>query len=653
MLPDAPCPPGQMAVPGDTRCHEVMACGPGPWGDIPVDASTIYVDAAFAGASDGSDSAPWTTISEAVSTAPAGSLVAIAAGTYVEDVTVDTPLRLHGVCPALVELVGTPAGLAALFIRPGASQSEVRGIALGGATIGVFLSGAQDVVLDRLWIHDTIDRGVDAEIGLGPVSFTLRDSLVEGSGQFGVYLSGAQATIEGTVVRDTQPDGAGDFGRGLNLRDASSNGEPARLTLQRSLVERNVEDGIFVQGSEATLQACVVRDTQPNAGVLGRGINVRGDASGAPSRLTVRQSLVESNRETGIFVAGSEAIVEASIVRDTAADTDSRLGRGLQIQPDPNVPARPVATVRRSVFEGNHDTGVAASSAEALIESVVARATRVPPNGATGSGIAIVRSGADGEATVSVIRGSVSEDNDGFGVYVVANEALIETTSIRRNHSVPIVEFGAGLGVQEELASGTPANVTVRTSVVEHNFNNGVIISGATGVLESTAVIDTQPSLAGEHGRGIHVQRSPLVEGSFFSITQSSVERNRGFGILFFGMDGTIERTRVADTSPVSDGRYGDGVTAAYDQFELVPRELHIDDSAIENSARAGVSNFGSRVTLRGVTVRCAAFELEGEAVAGVDFAYEDRGANACGCPTADATCRVVSVGLAPPEAVD
>src|SRR4030095_6383047 len=64
--PDA-CPLGLMAVPGETPACPVSPCGAGRWGDIPVDANTIYVDGTYAGLdSDGSEARPWTTVSDAV-----------------------------------------------------------------------------------------------------------------------------------------------------------------------------------------------------------------------------------------------------------------------------------------------------------------------------------------------------------------------------------------------------------------------------------------------------------------------------------------------------------------------------------------------------------------------------------------------------------
>ncbi len=65
VLPAQACAAGQTALPGETTCHELQACGAGPWGNIPVDATTQYVQQSYngsMGASDGSSTRPWTTM---------------------------------------------------------------------------------------------------------------------------------------------------------------------------------------------------------------------------------------------------------------------------------------------------------------------------------------------------------------------------------------------------------------------------------------------------------------------------------------------------------------------------------------------------------------------------------------------------------------
>src|SRR5262249_40821126 len=100
ILPASPCDAGSVAFLGETECHEVAPCGEGTWGDVPVEATTVFVDAAYAGgASDGSMARPWTAVGDAVAAASSGAVVAIAAGSYPEVVTIAKPVRLWGRCP--------------------------------------------------------------------------------------------------------------------------------------------------------------------------------------------------------------------------------------------------------------------------------------------------------------------------------------------------------------------------------------------------------------------------------------------------------------------------------------------------------------------------------------------------------------------------
>lgn len=66
---------GQLAVPGDAVCRTVAPCAAGVWGDVPVDATTQHVSAAYTGGgSDGTAARPWTTIQEGVAAAAAGAV---------------------------------------------------------------------------------------------------------------------------------------------------------------------------------------------------------------------------------------------------------------------------------------------------------------------------------------------------------------------------------------------------------------------------------------------------------------------------------------------------------------------------------------------------------------------------------------------------
>ena len=158
VLPEGPCPAGLLAVPGESSCREIMACGAGKWGDIPLEPGAQYVDGSYAGGdSDGSEAKPWTSIQAAVDAAADGALVAVAEGTYAEPVLIQQRIvRLWGVCPSKVEL-NAPGEVNGVSITSGADGSEIHGIAVTGADVGFGVLGSTDILLDRVWVHDTAE----------------------------------------------------------------------------------------------------------------------------------------------------------------------------------------------------------------------------------------------------------------------------------------------------------------------------------------------------------------------------------------------------------------------------------------------------------------------------------------------------------------
>ncbi len=581
ILPAEPCPPGLMAVPGDTDCRPVMPCGQGRWGDIPVDATTEYVDGSYTGGgSDGSEALPWTTSGEAVAAAAPGALVAVARGTYPEEVVVESdPVRIWGVCPDEVAIVATgqnPPGAcppAALCIGAGADGTEVRGVALSGNGLAVAVSGSEQVLFDRVWVHDAAGRGISAEAALGPTSLTVRGSLVEQNHQAGLFVMASEATIEGSVVRTTLPTAPDQpFARGIDIQGACVETDTgpvcdpaarATVTVVGSVVEQNHDVGLRVSGSDATVEASVVRTTVSAGQARGRGISIQVPCDVVPTgiacdttaraNVVVTGSLVEQNHEYGLYVAGSDVTVEASVVRATwPRASDQRFGRGISIEVvcietptgwvcDPS--ARGTATVRRSLIEQSHDIGLSIGGSDAVVEASVVRAT------------------------------SPCAFDQAFG----------------RGISLHIPCFGGGLGCD--------------------------------------------PS----------ARASATLSGSL-------VEQNHEVGLFVLGSDASIDALVVRATSAqASNGLFGDGIAVASD---IAPATAALARVRIDDSDRAGLSNFGASVSLGATRIGCAAFALAGEPLDGQDFHYEDRGDNLCGCPSADGDCKAVSAGLSPPEPV-
>jgi hypothetical protein len=92
------------------------------------------------------------------------------------------------------------------------------------------------------------------------------------------------------------------------------------VTIQRTLVDRNTEDGMFIGGSDVTIESTLVRDTQPSSDLAsGRGLEIVFDhRTDQRASAILRWSLVDSCSDVGILVAGSHAVVEGTAVRATA-----------------------------------------------------------------------------------------------------------------------------------------------------------------------------------------------------------------------------------------------------------------------------------------------------------------------------------------------
>jgi hypothetical protein len=517
------------------------------------------VDAAYTGVeSDGSESRPWKTIGAAVAAAASNAIVAVARGSYVEDVAVSgKPVKLWGVCPDEVELVGTGVEDGALFIGAFASGSEVHGLAMRGAGLAVVHSGSEAVIFDRVWVHDAAWVGIYSDGQLGPTSFVMRGSLVESNHEYGVLVIDGEALVETSSVRNTLPGINNTFGRGI----------------------------------EATL-TCTAAGCDPTT----------------RSRATIQSSLIEGNHEVGVSISASDATMEGIVVRGTLPQaSDQRLGRGINAQLacfngscDTTTGAN--VTLRASVVEQNHDMGISASSSVFVVDRTVVRGTQPEANDQTGG-------------------------------------------------------RGVNLQVIDKDATGADTHVTgtVSSSLIEHNQEIGIVIMGLEGTITNTVVRDTQSQkAAGYYGRGVAITLKCLYDicdpemPARATVSGLLVEQSRDAGVFVEGSEASIDHSVVRATLPRTfDGLFGDGIAAL---SLTAPTVTRITTTRVEQSARAGVSNFGASVAIASTHIQCGAFALEGDPFQGFGFAFEDGGGNACGCPNADGACKVVSSGLAPPD---
>lgn len=592
ILPAEPCRPGTIAVPGDRQCRPIMDCGEGTWGNIPVDGNTEYVDASHQGTSNGDADAPWTSISQALVNAGTDAIIAVAAGTYNEDVFISRKLRLWGRCPDMVHVWAAGIQPSAVVVGTAAAAgTEVHGMSVRGAQAGIYIQDVAPVLVDRVYVHDThAFAGVGAQADLLPTTLELSDSLIENTFQAALNAAGGSLIVDRSLIRDPE-DGEGTGIRSLPHPESLLQGT---LTVTSSVIERNRIAGIAVVGIEANLEGVVVRDTDSRSdGLGGVGILVRDDApTGSRAKARIVGSLSERNRLAGIQVADSDAEVEWCTVRDNLPQrADDLFGRGIQASTEIPNGTPSALTVRESLIVKNLELGVMLAGANGLLEGVIIQATQP--------------SHADGQ-------------------------------------------WGLGIRLQAHPAHGMRATADLYGNHILDNLEIGISVLGSDLVARSTIVSGTGPRAANDlFGRGITVQyETQLGVHASAQLDNMLVRDNHDTGLLVYGANATLERSVIENTrARIADGQFGDGVAVDGDDE---PASLAIVSSLVRNNARAGVASFAGQVSLSRSAVTCNLVDLNGEHLDGT-FGFVDEGGNTCGC--ADLRdCQVLTSNLVPPD---
>jgi hypothetical protein len=643
VLPESPCAPGSMAIVGETRCREVAPCAPGTWGDIVVNSLTEFVDGSYVGGqSDGSAMHPWTTVQEAVNAAAPGATVAIAAGTYTENVVVDEVMRLWGRCPSLVSIVGADPMAATIELR--AAESGIHDLAVSGPSIGV-LAAAPDVHIERAWIHDTGWFGVIVQERAS--SLLVRDSLLEAATKVGAYAFGARLELQSTVVRDTAV-GMGGFGRGVNAEWTPSEGR-ATLQVRTSLVERSLELGIFAGGADALVEASVVRDTRASAEGYGAGVLCR-DFGGERGSLEVDASVISGSIGAGVFTTGSDTRIVESVVRDTQPEILGQAdGSGVFVLQNPETAEPASLELSSSTVLRHHDTGVAAVSAAILVHAsnvrdILPRAS----DGQAGVGILVTNERMLPDPPPLTLSESRIEDNHLAGLLVLDAPAHVDKSAICRTQPADEVG-GRGISVETSYGSSEKASLVLERSILCENHDTALHAHGAGVELSESEIVTTLSDPSDDHGFGVALTRG--FERSTGTIRSVRLMDNRMVSIAVYESDATIEGVVVDKTGTRGfDGAFGDGIAVMVD-FE--PASAVIRSTLVRQSARAAVSNFGGAVEIADSRFDCYLFALAGENRSVGPFSFTNRGSNRCGCGDHEEPCAVRTQNLEPPSVPD
>ncbi len=427
VLPSAACPKGELAIPGDTACHPVGACGTDPWGGVADSPSTLHVDGSGPPSGDGSRAKPFLRISEAIAAAKAGSIVAVASGTYTEDLVISRAIELVGRCPSMVHVKGV-TGRFAVEIN---AVADVHGLSITGPKGGVRVTKAMGARLRELHVHDV---GTDAAVQIEFGEATVSGVLVEGAKVLGVLALDSTLTFEGSLVRDagtgllsnvsfsdtftklqvrrsvferldlgvsiSDTDGIvegsvfRDLAMGVNAdnhqtrpgdaqvltstfdrcRSTAVQANQTRLGVVRSTA-RASRRGITSYSADLTVEECTIRDgTGPGKDAPQVSFGILVASSGAPRSALVRSTIVSRMLNAGVFVAGSNMLLDSCLVSKTLPREDGLFGDGISVYPGTTpAPFDGLLRVTGSASLGNARAGVAIFATSVRLEGSVLR----------------------------------------------------------------------------------------------------------------------------------------------------------------------------------------------------------------------------------------------------------------------------------------
>jgi hypothetical protein len=583
ILPDAACPSGLMAIPGDRTCREIAPCGTAPWGDIPLESGAEFVDGSFTGVSDGGELAPWKTIQAAIDAAAPGGMVAIAAGSYLEDILIAKSVRVWGRCPALVEIVGViePLGI----VHVSAAGTELHTLAVTGDDAAVWIDPPGGALMDRLWLHDLPEPGVQLTPGAEPSS--LSGSLIERAGLVAIAGDEATFTLEESELRNTLTDVDGNLGYGLQFTD------DARLTVAQTNLHDVSTFGMGIEYSELDLAGTVIASIAPAPPPESHGIAI--NLVGSTSK--IEGAVVSYGTAGGLIMYESDGQVAATTIEHTQADTVYGVGHGLEAYAGSTVSITE-STVRDSVSAG---VSIFASDVE-MTRTLV---QRVEVNGiqtdvTTGKGVESYATAPGDELTIDEC---IVEDVVAGGVLVSGTEAVVRGSIFRDIQRSPVIDAGIGIAVQSDGDSGIAGSARVENCSVERGVGFGTVAAAGELEMLSTIVSDTLPNVQGQYGAALLVisDESGIGRAKLYG---SVLEKSRGAGVAMDGGELDIEATVVREVLPLElAGTLGRGIEISPNAFSGRPKAV-VRWSVVENALESGIFVWSSDLEIMGVVIR-------------------------------------------------
>jgi hypothetical protein len=418
--------------PGLTSCSALTSscANPGEFGSVSAAIGTVvYVSARSESAPPG---APWyPTIEDALAQQTGDLTIMLAQGTHRAHAEIrQRRVRLLGACAARTTLQSTDAR-PAITVHLGADGSSFEDFAVTGAGQGIAVSGAANITLIGLWLHDLGGPGVefdDAESwSSNPDAYrqpsgSIERCLVQRATDIGVAAYGAKLDVRLTQISETLPVAPGQRAYGVvarpspvfNLVDTSvvDARHPSELTISRAFIEQSRGAGVFVEGSSSEIDSTLIRDIQPDLSGHGVAIDVRAHTPvRVPTTLVLKQSILESAHDAVLRIWNADsASVEDTVLRDSGANMSGRCrGNGIRARYDLARDAQLGLrlSVQNTLIARTRQAGLHIEGGKAVVQDTLIRDSLAEPcRSAFGDGIA-VQASATGPAGVTILRSRI------------------------------------------------------------------------------------------------------------------------------------------------------------------------------------------------------------------------------------------------------
>ncbi len=343
----------------------------------------------------------------------------------------------------------------------------------------------------ELSLRDTLIRGTlpigNGENGIGLGGWDGAKLEVErcelvGNSFAGIYLQDphTELSLSGCSVRDTKPTPGGEFGFGVQVKDASA------AWLERCAIERSSKAGLVVsgRGSAAALRDCTITGTRAGSGVQGAtaiglvaqegatvtaaGLRVQdtegpGVYSTLTGQLICEDCALLDNQFAGaaVYYEGSLELLDSTI---TGTTEGVDIGGGVGVYAAPRREREPpTLRIEDSIIADNRVAGawLAGNGSYQIIGSSFSGSAGVPhgDNVRCGDGVyARLVKAWDGSAGL-LLQEDLLEDNSGAGLFLNNASALLDGNSWSNNDLDLLVQGEACLSPAEDWAEAPTSEI--------------------------------------------------------------------------------------------------------------------------------------------------------------------------------------------------